>query len=299
MENIKGYDIPERTTRAIDRAHEAGKPVVYIVLSCPDYLSENGKYVFGELNEGVPLLARLHTEALRESIESENSSNSCFNVLIADVESHNRFLVDLYTGGDYLEYQRRCDASKEAVGEYLKTQFSKANAFSSSFLSYFEVTANPTKFGHPMGLRGEDFLRFFEDQADQSCNGQFIDTREAFYELLLKKFGYDKKFENKVLNRVRTKQGSGYYKKEYGGKISIEEQILQEMTTMAEYLTLGYLIAKKSYEEGVQPIIVSHATENTFMFNKVGVHSGFRPEDLNDAIDYPRTPLILRTEPII
>lgn len=271
MENLEGYDIPEKTSRAIDRAHESGKTVVYIVLSCPDYLSKDGKYIFGELREGVPLLTSLHTEALRQVLESEDQ----FDVLVADVESHNRFLVDIYTNGDSDEYQRRCDSSIVAVGEYLGRQIPGIATHASSFLTYFEDEDLPT------------------------TNGVFIDTREAFYEKLLRKFGSDRRFENQVLNKVRTKQGSGYYRKEYGGRIDIEEQILQELTTMAEYLALGYLVAKKGHDEGFQPVIVSHATENAFMFNKVGVNSGFRPKEIGNTIDYPRTPVILRTDPII
>jgi hypothetical protein len=137
-------------------------------------------------------------------------------------------------------------------------------------------------------------LQYFEDGISPFINGRFVDVREMYYEELLMKLGVEKAFEREIINAVNSYHNTGFFKREYGGLPTVEEEVLQVLTTMAEYLTLGYLIAKKAYEEDFLPVIVSYSSPKVGLFNKVGINNGYRPEGLDDLIDYPRTPTILR-----
>lgn len=262
-----GYSLPEKARKLVNRTIAKGHVLNIVALSCPDYASSDDVYTFeGQLGEGVPLLTKLHCNAIEQAIDGIEPDNIHIEILVADIESENTHLVDLYTNGDHDEYKRRCDVSMQKVGDYLQGKFPEIETIASSFMR-------------------------LEDEG-----GTFVDYRNKYFDLLMTRFNCDRSFSLQVANSVRAKQRSGYFTQEYGGRIEPDGMFQQELLTMAEYLTLGCLIGRRvTLGAGVQ-LLISHATSNAHLFNKMSEYS---PEKFGYDINSQRIPLMLREIPVV
>lgn len=269
-ENIsipEGYSLADKAKKLIDRTIAKSDVVNIVGLSCPDYASSDDVYIFeGQLGDGVPLLTKLHCDAIEQAIEGIDPESLRIEMLIADIESENTHLVNLYTDGDYDEYKRRCDNSMQKVGDYLQGKFPEIETIASSFMR-------------------------LEDEG-----GSFVDYRNKYFDLLMTRFNCDRSFSLQVENSVRAKIRSGYFKQEYGGRIEPDGMFQQELLTMAEYLTLGCLIGRRATSGAGVQLIVSHATSNAHLFNKMSEYS---PENFGYSVNSQRIPLMLREIPVV
>lgn len=269
-ENInipEGYSLANKAKNLIDRTVKSGGLVNIVGLSCPDYASSDDVYTFeGKLGEGVPLLTKLHCHAIEQAIKGVDPDCLTIEILIADIESENAHLVNLYTDGDHDEYKRRCDSSMQKVEGFLRDKFPEVETTSSSF----------------MRLTDE--------------GGTFVDYRNKYFELLMTRFNCDRSFNLQVANSVRAKQSSGYFAQEYGGRISPDGMFQQELLTMSEYLALGCIIGRRATSGAGVQLIVSHATSNAHLFNKMSEYS---PEKFGYDINSQRIPLMLREIPVV
>lgn len=262
-----GYSLAEKASNLLNRTIAKGDAVNLVALSCPDYASSDGVYTFeGDLGEGVPLLTRLHCDAIKQAIADIDPSKILIEFLIADIESENTHLVNLYTAGDHDEYKKRCDASMQETETYLQDRFPEIRTTASSF----------------MRLEGE--------------GGSFTDYRNKYFDLLMNRFNCDRSFSLQVENSVRAKIRNGYFDQEYGGRIEPDGMFQQELLTMAEYLTLGCLIGKRIISGAGVQLIVSHATSNAHLFNKMREYS---PEEFGYNTNSQRIPVMLREIPVV
>ncbi len=172
----EGYTLAPKAKRLIERTLASGSTVNIVALSCPDYASSGDVYTFeGTLGEGVPLLTKLHCDAIEQSIEHIDPGQINIELLIADIESENTSLVNLYTGGDYDEYKRRCDVSMLMVHGYLNDRFPEIKTVSSSFMRLCDT------------------------------DGTFLDYRNKYFGILMQRFNIDHGFRLQVENNVRNK----------------------------------------------------------------------------------------------
>lgn len=268
------YILPEKAIKQIEKALDSGRKVRFTLLSCPDYSSTGDAYTFeGGLGNGVPLLTKLHTEGvikLVDGLSDEKRSLIELEVLIADIESENPHLVELYTGGDFDEYKIRCDRSMLRIKDYLRTH---GSGFSERISS--------------------SFLRLQDDMTSPS---DFLGIRNAYYELVASRFANDHSLNFQIQSNVRNKQQSGYYRHEYGGRVTPDEMFAQEFFTIAEYLALGLILGKRALREAFMSVVVVHAGANVHLFNKV---KDFEPEKFSYPSNIPKLAIMQRTKPVV
>lgn len=267
------YGFSQKGIKQISSALDRKQKVRFTLLSCPDYSSDDEVYTFKGLGDGVPLLTKLHVDAvlkLLEGLSPDECNNVEIEVLIADIEAENAHLVELYADGDYSAYKARCDASVKAVESYLSKRCSRIG----------EVTSS-------------SFLRLRDDSVEPA---DFLGIRNVYYELVAERFAMDHTFNFQIQSNVRSKQQSGYYQQEYGGRITPDEMFNQEFFTMAEYLTLGMLLGKRAVQQAITTVIVVHAGSNTHLFNKV---RQFNPLRFGISMNDPKIPIIERLKPIV
>lgn len=263
----EGHTVPPKARSLINRTIAHGERVNVVVLTCPDYASAGDVYIFSDgLGEGVPLLTKLHSDAIEATFQDVDPAQLTIEVLVADIESENMALVNLYTGGDYEEYKRRCDSSMLAIEAYLQTRFPDSETIASSF----------------MRLSDE--------------GGSFVDYRDRYLEMLMEQFATDYSFSNQVLNNVRNKQKSGYYQEEYGGQIDADAMVQQELITMAGYLTLGCILGKRASNGAGVQLLVSHASGNAHIFHKP---YSYEPSRFGYDVNSQRLPTMLRDIPVV
>lgn len=274
------YEFSNKSRNAAGRSGASGKTLGIFILSCPDYDSNGLEYTFGQLNEGVPLLAKLHLSAIEPLLqlcEAEGIKTS-LEVLIADIEAVNPTLVQAYTAGDESLYQKKCDSSVKATEEYMvraSCTFRSVDISASSFLRRFE----------PSQITSHD--------PEQNS---FLRIRQHYKEHLKGLLETDHSLAHKVHNNVRNKSNSNYYQTEYAGLMSKKEMRLdQELTSMAEYLALGQLIGSLATSD-YQPILVTHSTANVHLFNATN--------KVNQAVscessEIPTIPLAVYTRSVI
>lgn len=266
----KDYNLPQRGTNQVASALDHGDKVRFTLMSCPDYSSDGEVYTFKNLGEGVPLLTKLHTEAVMEllaKLDPAKLNSVEIEVLMADIEAENPHLVELYSGGDYDGYKAKCDASVESVKKYLAERCQTVGQVTSS-----------------------SFLRLHDESTD------FLKIRNTYYELVADRFANDRVFNFYLQANVRSKQGSGYYQKEYGGQITPDDMFVQEFFTVAEYLALGMILGKRAVQQAVTTVIVVHAGSNTYYFNKA---REFEPGRFGFAMNNPKLPIMERLKPVV
>lgn len=240
------------------------------MLSCPDFSANREIYTFDEgLGEDVPFLARQHLEAVAPllAIREAHPIEMGIVVLVADIESTNQALVNAYTDGDNAEFLRRCRASVGALDIAYRQQLEASD------VSY----------------RSSSFLLFFEDEDGAT----FLSRRERYRQQLKQKYATDTSFHNRVMTQVGAKLSNGEFELEYRGRHAhppgsgIEPYAERELTTMAEFVTLGALIREQAEREGTQPFIVVHSEMSHGLLNDMRAYA---PEHANS----PAIPLLKR-----
>lgn len=256
------------------RAAATGKQLVGYVLTCPDFSANDEIYTFESgLGEGVPFLAQQHLEAVSPLLDIRQTYPIEIGlvVLVADIESTNQALVDAYTDGDNAEFERRCHASVRALDAAYRPALEERNIefHTSSFLLFFEENENDT----------------------------FLTRRSQYREQLARQFEIDRSFHNRVVTQVGNKLRNGEFELEYRGRHAhppdsgIRPYIDRELTTMAEFVTLGALIRVHAAQEDAQPFIVVHNEMSHGLLNNMRPYA---PEHANS----PAIPLLKRRKAV-
>jgi hypothetical protein len=242
------------------------------VLTCPDFSANDEIYTFEHgLGEGVPFLAQQHLEALTPllGIKQAYPVEIGLVVLVADIESTNQALVNAYTDGDNVEFLRRCRASAEALDESYRPTFEERS----------------------VKLQVSSFLMFFENDEGET----FLTRRAQYRAQLAQQFEADRSFHNRVVTQVGSKLKNGEFELEYRGRHAhppgggIRPYVDRELTTMAEFVTLGALIREHAALEGTQPFIVVHSEMSHGLLNDMRPYA---PEHANT----PAIPLLKRSK---
>lgn len=215
------------------------------------------------------MMSRQHLEGIEPLLKLlvEDNVHTTLVILIADIESTNTALVDTYAKGDSKRYSELC------VRSAVNVQRSHEKAMSEKGIELVCST----------------FMTFFED----STGDVFLEVREKFCKYLHQKFDTINSFEFRVISQVASKLRNGYYQLEYRESTVPDIPVLvqRELTTMAEYLTLGQLVRKYAIVHRVQPFFVVHRGNNTGLLNDTGK---FNPKFENSAA----IPLIKRTKQV-
>lgn len=99
----------------------AGGKVLNIVSTvCPDYSSENGRYTFENLGEGVSMLPRMHLAVAGKILPllAEFGIGFRYFMLIADLaEGTDEVVVAKFCNGRIEEFLRRCECTRQALEE--------------------------------------------------------------------------------------------------------------------------------------------------------------------------------------
>lgn len=211
--------------------------------SCPDYSHNGNIYTHEGLGEGVPFLTQIHLQHDNEVLRVFNQNNIPFRytIMIADVEAIDKVFCERFTDGSQQEFLDRCSRSQAASQEYISNldlpSPIKENMHSSSFFAEFGME-------------------------------RFIHFQEEYQRALTLRSQTDGSFRMRLGNDMAAR--SEMYQKMYRTilpnlDVVQREEFLTQRTirTMAQYLTLGKLISESSR----YPVIISHPTRNSGMFN--------------------------------
>jgi len=222
------------------------KPIRFYVGSCPDYSHEGGKYTHKFLGSGVPLLTQCHLEVEERFFSVLRDLGIPFEyvIMVADVEATDGVFCQRFTGGNEQEFLARCRLSVEKTQELLlalakKYQFSYGSLRSSSFFEEF----------------GKEEFLFYQ---------------ASYQELLARRFREDGSFRTRVIGDLirRRELYQKMYPNIFGPEVPPQEKeeflVGRTLRTMAQYLTLGRLIAQRN---DCHPAIICHLTTNLGMFN--------------------------------
>lgn len=105
------------------------KPLTIVATGCPDYATQNGRYTFTGLGEGVSILPRLHLAIARPLLELflRFGVDFTYYLLIADLaEGTDPVVADKFCGGDLSEFLRRCEATRAALEKMVTQGFPAA-----------------------------------------------------------------------------------------------------------------------------------------------------------------------------
>lgn len=223
-------------------------PLTLFAGSCPDYSHVEGKYDHRGLGGEVPLLSQVHIHhdlPLLKILE-EAKIPYRYILMIADVEALDSIFCETHTGGEVDRFLDLCRSSQHHTAEVLqgmKDTLGLGGELVSS--SFFEV------FGREI----------------------FMHYQEAYSALINGKLDVDSfQGSSNTRNRVNTDTHSRQhlYRKVYRTtlpRIPRDEQwdflMSRTVRTMAQYLTLGRLIRKKT----PHPVIINHPTTNAGLYN--------------------------------
>lgn len=222
-------------------------PLAIYVGSCPDYSHKNGFYTHKYIGNRVPLLTRIHLKYAARvlSILADFGVPYKYILMVADIEVVDEFFCRKFTGGSEVEFVKRCLGSMQSTAKLMsrlrqRHLFPDSDGIISS--SFF------TEFGREifLGLQKE-YQEKLQNQYD--CNSTFAQRVRS--DIIARMELYHTMY-TEVLN------GRGYLTSE-------EENFLVGRTirTMAQYLTLGRLIAAAS----PHAVIINHPTKNITVFN--------------------------------
>lgn len=219
------------------------EPLVIYAGSCPDYSHRNGKYSHETLGEGVPLLANYHLEAASKLLKVLEKYGVPYRyvLMLADVEASDEYFQRKFANGSEDEFLRKCSRSISVT------------------------TGRIAEITSALGLKGQLISSSFYEQFGKV---DFLDYQRAYQVILKQRYLDDYSFRGRIDDDMCKRLG--LYRKMYPevtrgylGADQLEFLVDRTIRTMAQYLTLGRLIAQ-SYK---YPMIVNHPTRNIGVFN--------------------------------
>lgn len=218
-------------------------PLKIYVGSCPDYSHTDGLYDHQSLQGRTPLLTSYHLlyDLGFLGVLARYEVPFSYTVMVADVEACDEVFCQKFTAGSEEVFLNLCRSSQRATAGSIQNL--------------------PVGEGIRKRIHSSSFFGEFGRE-------KFLQYQESYQEVLKKRYADDGSF------RMRTDGDTAsrleMYSKMYDQVLRTMEfrerfEFLTQRTlrTMAQYLTLGRLIAVAS----LYPVIINHPTKNIGVFN--------------------------------
>ncbi len=217
-------------------------PLVFYVGSCPDYSHDGQYYTHQGIGGDVPLLTIKHLAAAKHLFErlEEKKIPYEYVVMVADVEGTDQVFCDKFTSGNQVKFLDLCRSSITSTADFIATNFGELEYGKVRSSSFFE------EFGYDTFMETE---RMYQDvlHMNYESGGSL---RSRIYRDTYARMNMYRDMYDTVLPRMSHGEREDFL-------------VRRTERTMAQYLTLGRLIA----QQGNLASIICHPTLNIGMFN--------------------------------
>lgn len=221
---------------------EASNPLTFYVGSCPDYAHNGEYYTHQGIGDGVPLLTLKHLASAKPFIDVLENEKIPYKyvLMVADIEALDEVFCEKFTNGNQATFLELCNKSVEATKLFIDRNFGELKYGSLCSTSFF------AEFGR----------------------ATFVDVERKYKDLLHQNYELGGNMRSRIYGDTYSRMGM--YNAMYDAilpkmdRVEKEEFLIRRTErTMAQYLTLGRLIARRKELSS----IICHPTLNIGMFN--------------------------------